>query len=180
MEAIFHLTNNFAYLFIVVLAMLQLPNMFMREGLEVPELLLLDVPLFLLTSGSIVLFYLTSHKALYPSLWDAVKRLPMMMALGIGLSINNARAVVEGLFGKDLEFVRTPKHGVTSNGQGWKKKKYKADKMFHSIVELAFAGYFALTIALAVMTGSWASIPFLVLFFCGFTYVGALSLYQAR
>jgi hypothetical protein len=30
------------------------------------------------------------------------------------------------------------------------------------------------------VTGSWVSIPFLVLFMVGFLYVGMLSLYQLR
>jgi cellulose synthase/poly-beta-1,6-N-acetylglucosamine synthase-like glycosyltransferase len=179
-ECVFHLTNNFAYLFLVVLACLQLPNMLLRRTIDNPELLLLDVPLFAGTCGSIVLFYLTTHRALYGDLWEAVKRLPLMMALGIGLSINNARAVVEGLFGKDLTFVRTPKHGVTQRTQGWRFKRYKAGKAFHSLVEIAFGLYFLITIVLAVITGSWITIPFLVLFMVGFLYVGSLSLFQVR
>lgn len=179
-EAIFHLTNNFAYLFLVILACLQLPNMLLRQEIDTPELLLLDVPLFAGTCGSIVVFYLTTHRALYNDLWDAIKRLPMMMALGIGLSINNARAVAEGLFGNDLTFIRTPKHGVTDKKQGWSMKKYKAGKAFHSLVELGFGLYFLVTIVLAVLTGAWITIPFLVLFMVGFLYVGSLSLFQMR
>jgi len=180
MEVIFHLTNNFAYLFLVLLAMLQLPNMLIRRHMDHPELLLLDVPLFAATCGSICVFYLVTHRALYDNLWDAIKRLPLMMALGIGLSVNNARAVLEGLFGKDLEFVRTPKHGVSGKRDDWKKKKYKASFPIHSLVELGFGLYFVVTIALAVITGSWITIPFLVLFMIGFLYVGTLSFFQAR
>ena len=179
-EAVFHLTNNFAYLFLILLALLQLPNMMLRKDMDNPELLLLDVPLFAATSGSIVLFYLTTHRALYNNLWEAIRRLPMMMALGIGLSINNTRAVIEGLFGNDVEFIRTPKHGVTNKKQGWSKKKYKAGPMFHSLVEFGFGLYFVFTIILGVVTGAWMSIPFLVLFMVGFLYVGSLSLYQLR
>lgn len=180
MEVIFHLTNNFAYLFLVLLAMLQLPNMLIRRHMDHPELLLLDVPLFAATCGSICVFYLVTHRALYDNLWDAIKRLPLMMALGIGLSVNNARAVLEGLFGKDLEFVRTPKHGVSGKRDDWKKKKYKASFPVHSLIELGFGLYFVVTIALAVITGSWITIPFLVLFMIGFLYVGTLSFFQAR
>ncbi len=179
-ELVFHLTNNFAYLFLVVLALLQLPNMLLRRHMDNPELLLLDIPLFAATCGSICVFYLVTHRALYDNLWEAIKRLPLMMALGIGLSVNNARAVIEGLFGKDLEFVRTPKHGVTGNQDSWKKKRYKARFPLHSVVEILFGLYFVVTIALAVVTGSWVTIPFLVLFMVGFLYVGSLSLYQAR
>jgi cellulose synthase/poly-beta-1,6-N-acetylglucosamine synthase-like glycosyltransferase len=180
-EAIFHLTNNFAYVFLIILAVLQLPNMLVRRDMPVPELLLLDAPLFLATSGSIVLFYLTSHSALYRDVWGAARRLPLTMALGIGLSINNARAVIEGLFGRDLEFVRTPKHGVTTDKkERWSLKKYRAGRNVGSIVEFAVGLYFVFTIVLAILTGSWISIPFLVLFMIGFLYVGSLSLYQAR
>lgn len=180
LEAIFHLTNNFAYLFLVILAMLQLPNMILRQQIARPELLLLDVPLFALTSGSIVLFYLTTHRALYGNVWEAIRRLPLMMALGIGLSLNNARAVVEGLFGRESEFVRTPKHGVTAKTQTWTKAKYRVSKNVYSWLEFGFGIYFVATIALATVIGAWFSIPFLVLFMIGFLYVGGLSLYQAR
>jgi cellulose synthase/poly-beta-1,6-N-acetylglucosamine synthase-like glycosyltransferase len=179
-EAVFHLTNNFAYLFLIVLALLQLPNMLLRQQMQRPELLLLDVPLFALTSGSIVLFYLTTHRALYGNLWEALRQLPLMMALGIGLSLNNARAVLEGLFGQEGEFVRTPKHGVIAHDQSWKQAKYRADKSFFAWLELGLGLYFVVTIALGVMVGAWASIPFLVLFMVGFFYVGILSLHQAR
>ena len=180
LEVLFHLTNNFAYLFLVILALLQLPNMLLRRHMDHPELLLLDIPLFAATCGSICVFYLVTHRALYDNLWEAIKRLPLMMALGIGLSVNNARAVVEGLFGKDLEFIRTPKHGVAGNQDTWKKKRYKARFPLHSLVEVGFGLYFVITIALAIITGSWISIPFLVLFMVGFLYVGSLSLYQSR
>lgn len=180
LEVFFHLTNNFAYIFLVILAALQLPNMLLRQEMANPELLLLDVPLFAATCGSICVFYLVSHSALYGDLWVAIRRLPLMMALGIGLSINNARAVIEGLFGKDVEFVRTPKHGVESKTSVWKKKKYKTKWPIHSLVELAFGAYFVFTIGLAMFTGSWVTIPFLLLFTVGFLYVGTLSLYQAR
>jgi cellulose synthase/poly-beta-1,6-N-acetylglucosamine synthase-like glycosyltransferase len=181
LEVIFHLTDNFAYLFLLALAVLQLPNMVLRQEMNRPELLLLDVPLFALTSGSIVLFYLTTHRALYGNLWEALMRLPLMMALGIGLSLNNARAVVEGLFGSESEFVRTPKHGVTQqNGESWTKKKYRASKELFSWLEVGLGLYFVSTIAIGMFIGAWASVPFVLLFMVGFLYVGTLSVHQAR
>lgn len=180
LEAVFHLTNNFAYLFLVALAILQLPNMLLRRHFSNPQLLLLDVPLFIATSGSIILFYLSTHHFLYRNVWDAAKRLPLMMALGIGLSVNNSHAVLEGLFSRDAEFVRTAKHGITDKKQNWKKRKYKAGINVGTVVELLFGLYFVFTIGMAAYTGAWTSIPFLVLFMVGFLYVGLLSLYQAR
>jgi hypothetical protein len=180
-ECMFHLTNNFAYLFLIILAALQLPNMLLRRQIERPELLLLDVPLFATTCLSIAVFYLITHRALYTDFWEAVRRIPLMMAVSIGLSINNARAVLEGLIGKESEFVRTPKHGIQKRDGNWISKRYKAgSEKVVIMLELLFGLYFVATITLAVITGSWISIPFLVLFMVGFIYVGSLSLYQAR
>ncbi len=181
LEAFFHLTNNFAYLFLLILAVMQLPNMLMRQVVDDPKLLMLDMPLFLSTTGSIALFYLVTHKALYGSVREALRRLPVVMALGVGLSVNNARAVLEGLFGRDLEFVRTPKHGVVGKKDDWRKrKKYRARLSTHSLVELGFGLYFLVTIGIAIATGDWVPIPFLLLFLLGFFYVGMLSLVQQR
>lgn len=181
LEALFHLTNNFAYLFLVVLALLQLPNMIIRSQMQSAWLLLLDVPLFLATCGSITLFYITAHLALYPSLWVAVRRLPMTMAVGIGLSLNNSKAVLAGLFGSSAEFVRTPKHGVLMGSTNMRSNRYlKRPKGQRSWLEFTFALYFVFTMGVALYTGSWPSIPFLILFTVGFVYVGLRSFYPGR
>jgi hypothetical protein len=47
-------------------------------------------------------------------------------------------------------------------------------------VEIGFGLYIVATILMAIVIGSWISIPFLVLFMVGFLYVGSLSLHQLR
>ncbi len=178
-EAFFHLTNNVAYVFLLILVALQLPNMLIRRQMEHPGLLLLDVPLFLATFGSIAAFYVVAHHDLYGGRWQAIKKLPAMMALGIGLSINNGRAAVEGLFGHDVEFVRTPKRGAVDGKPVSRAGSYRGRWPWHNTIELAFAIYSAVTLVLAIVTGSWASVPFLLLFCTGFTYVGVASLNEA-
>jgi glycosyltransferase involved in cell wall biosynthesis len=178
-EAVFHLTNNFAYLFLLVLALLQLPNMLIRRQLEHPELLMLDVPMFLATCGSVATFYVVAHHDLYGGRWEAIKRLPVMMALGIGLSINNGRAAVEGLFGRDVEFIRTPKRGVLDGGPKMPTKDYRGRWPWHNTLELLFALYCTASLLIAIATQSWASVPFLLLFCAGFSWVGLASLQEA-
>jgi hypothetical protein len=176
-EAFFHLTNNLAYVFLLVLAALQLPNMVVRREMEHPELLMLDLPLFLATCGSVAAFYVVAHHDLYGGSWKAIKQLPLMMALGIGLSINNGWAAVEGLFGRDVEFVRTPKRGNST--QSSSTRGYRGQWSRHNAIELAFGLYCTATLIIAVATKSWASVPFLLLFCAGFTYVGFASLVEA-
>jgi hypothetical protein len=56
--------------------------------------------------------------------WKCVVYLPVLMALGVGVCLNNAKAVFEAIWGairkKPSEFVRTPKYGVTGKSrQSW-------------------------------------------------------------
>mgnify|MGYP001047596441 CR=1 FL=1 len=178
-EAFFHLTNNVAYLFLLALAALQLPNMMIRRQMEDPTLLLLDVPLFWATCGSVAAFYVIAQRDLHGSTKEALKRLPAMMALGIGLSVNNGRAALEGLFGRDVEFVRTPKQGNQKTGLSPKLVGYRGRWPWHNTIELAFGIYSASTLIIAIVTQSWASVPFVALFSIGFLYVGLTSLVEA-
>ncbi len=185
LEAFFHLTANFAYLLMIFLALLLLPNLLLRTSHGWREVILIDLPLFFGTTGSIGVFYVTAHKELYGSPLKALVKVPLLMSLGIGLSINNAKAVLEGIFGYDTPFVRTAKHGVDEDknkdkDNSWKKKKYRASKGIVPFIELLFAAYFVVTIVIAYQGKHFISIPFLMLFLLGYLYVGVNSIYQRR
>ena len=101
------------------------------------------------------------------------------MSIGIGLCVNQTRAVLEALLGKETEFVRTPKHGIRGTlGQSWWSKKYRAAKSVTPFLELAMAAYFVVAIGVAIDHGHYMSLPFLGLFLYGFGYVGWVSLWQ--
>jgi len=137
------------------------------------------VPFFLATCGSVAAFYVIASHDLHGSRWQAIKRLPAMMALGIGLSINNGRAAIEGLFGHDVEFVRTPKHGAVDGTPATKAVRYRGNWPWHNTIEIAFGIYCSATLVIAILTRSWASVPFVLLFCSGFAYVGIVSLFEA-
>jgi hypothetical protein len=102
-----------------------------------------------------------------------------MMALGIGLSVNNGRAALEGWFGRDVEFVRTPKRGTLDGKPESAAKGYRGRWPWHNAVELGFALYCTVSLLVAVATQSWASVPFLLLFCAGFSWVALASLQEA-
>ena len=181
-EAFFHLTNNFAYPLLLLLSVLLLPNLLVRTHHGWREVLLIDLPLFFGTTLSIASFYMTSQREIdREGWWRTIKQLPLVMSVGIGLCINQTRAVLEALLGRESgEFVRTPKHGVVQRFERWTAKKYRASKTLIPMVEIIMATYFALAMVFAVVGGHYVSMPFLALFFVGFAYVGVMSLYQAR
>ena len=61
---------------------------------------LIDLPLFMASTMSVSSFYLVSQKELFPTTWyKTFLYVPFLMALGIGLTITNTKAVLEALVG---------------------------------------------------------------------------------
>ena len=184
-EAFFHLTNNFAYPLLLLLSLLLLPNLILRTTHGVREVLMIDLPLFFGTTLSIASFYLASEREVARmtgdrsrTTWSTLAQLPLVLSIGIGLCVNQTRAVLEAVFGRETEFVRTPKHGIRGRLESWSGKKYRAARSLTPLFELAMAGYFVGALHIAVSHGHYVSVPFLLLFFFGFGYVGALSAWQ--
>src|SRR3989304_933320 len=108
----------------VVLSVLWPPAMIFRYNMGWTEMLLIDVPLFAAATLSVFNFYLISQREAYPDWRSRVKYLPMVMAVGIGLAVNNSKAVIEAMLGHESEFARTPKYGIGRGREGWQDKKY--------------------------------------------------------
>jgi cellulose synthase/poly-beta-1,6-N-acetylglucosamine synthase-like glycosyltransferase len=177
-EAFFHLTANLAYLLMIPLTILLPITVVVRVSHGWYEVLLLDIPFFAAATFSVVAFYAASQAEQGRSWWQRVKYVPLVMALGIGLAVNQARAVVEALMGYQTEFTRTPKHGVQVAGESVARKRYKAAVTFQPIVELALAAYMTYGVMYLVEREVYYSLPFLVLFQVGFGYVGLASVWE--
>ena len=179
-EAFFHLSSNMSYLLMLVLSLFTLPSLVIRYERGWQNIMILDMPIFLIGTLSVLSFYVLSQKEIYGDWFSRVKYLPMLMSLGIGLSVNNSKAVLEALFGYETDFKRTPKYCIEKNSDHWQHKKYRVGKSAVAIIELAFAAYFALTIAYAILNGFYFSVPFLLLFLFGFSYTGLTSFFQTH
>jgi hypothetical protein len=164
-----------------VLSLLLMPAMVIRFYQGWFQMLLIDVPLFMASTFSISSFYLVSQKELYPRSWfKTFLYLPFLMALGIGLTVTNTRAVMEAIFGIKSSFKRTPKYRVEKKGEKSQAAKYRKRLGIVPWVELIIGCYFALTIAYAITNENYFTIPFLLLFVVGYWYTGLLSLLQGR
>ncbi len=178
-EAFYHLTANLSYPLMVVLSTLLMPAMIIRFYQGWFQMLLIDFPLFLASTFSISSFYLVSQRELFPGRWYRVLLyIPCLMALGIGLTVTNTKAVMEALFGIKSAFKRTPKYRVEKRGQRSQAAKYRKRLGLVPWIELLIGGYFALTIWYAMANENYITVPFLVLFLVGYWYTGLLSLLQ--
>ena len=180
LEATAHLTSNFAWLLLMVLCFLIFPNTKYQPEMSILVKALIHIPIFIFASGSVVFFYLMSQKALHPkSWWKEIVYLPCLLALGIGMSINNARAVMEALLNMQSGFVRTPKYGVEKlkrkKAPAPRKSRYKAIKSATPVVEFFFGAFFLFVLIDALLSGNIVSFIFLLPFPLGFFYTSISS-----
>jgi hypothetical protein len=144
-------------------------------------MLYIDLPLFLASTFSISSFYLVSQRELFPKSWPrALLFLPILMALGIGLTITNTKAVIEALIGRKSAFARTPKYRVESKKDKIGATKYRKRLGWVPWIEMLIGGYFALTVYYAIENENYITVPFLLLFVVGYWCTGLMSLLQGR
>src|ERR1700736_4164748 len=175
-EATGHLTSNFAYLLLACLCVLLHPSIGGPQSGWL-RTFLIDVPIFMTASVSVAVFYICAQRELHPRSWmKEILLLPCLLALGVGLSLNNARAVLEAVFNHKSDFARTPKYGIERKSQPWRSCRYMPLKSLLPIAEMAFALYFTYFVWFALVHQQFLSVPFLLMFQAGFLYVSLSSL----
>lgn len=169
LEAVFHMTPHFSYPLMLLLSAFLLPMVMVMPASDPVSLLLVDVPLLVGSSGSVVAFYVTADLAQGRSAWNALRNLPPLMALGCGMSPYLSKAVYEGMGRVTGEFVRTPKKGEKKGGS----QRYHARTSLPWI-EIVLAVENAIAIVVAVHTRHYFAAPFALLFSFGYAWVATL------
>jgi cellulose synthase/poly-beta-1,6-N-acetylglucosamine synthase-like glycosyltransferase len=166
-EAVFHMTPHFAYPLMLLLSVFLLPMLIVMPASDPRTLLLVDIPLMIGSSGSVVAFYVTADVTQGRSALGALIKLPALMALGCGMSPYLSKAVWQGMCGPTGEFVRTPKKGDKSAMH----QRYHARTQIPWI-ELVLALQNFIAIVVAIQTKHYLAAPFALMFAMGYTWVG--------
>jgi len=188
-EAFFHLTCFMMHLYVLLLVLLLFPAMYVQcVPMETGTFwrIFFDIGVFTLATVSAGVFYAASQFELFGDWRTAVKYMPLLMALGVGLSVSNAKGILEALWGKKSEFVRTPKYGdgtalagaaIDSAPAAARRKK----RSLLPFVEMAMGVYMIVCMLFSLGDyRSWLTAPFLVMFAFGFFYVSVTSLLSER
>lgn len=178
LEAAFHLLANVTYPMALVPALLMLPLMWLPGHGQTPTALGVFLPVFLLSTGAFVSFFIAGLLRSEPRRAGRWLALPAVLMVGIGMSLQNTRAVIAGLCTRGGEFHRTPKRGPGRVGKR-EPAGYRARVDSWGAAELVLASYFAVCAAQAVDLERFEAVPFLGLFALGFAYVGGLTVLEA-
>ncbi len=206
-EAFFHLTCTIVYPLMVLMTLLMYPTFIfnmspvkinttaMISALQpqaewsgpVMNNWLFGLSLFVLATCSASTFFIYAQKELFGRIagWKTLVYLPFIMALGVGVCVNNTKAVIEAIISmirrKPAEFVRTPKYGVTGKHRGVTMRnapKFNLSKLGLPIIEIAFGLYMVSFIVISLKYGAaLTTIPFLMIFAGGYLYVGGSTIW---
>ena len=175
-EAGFHLLGNVCYLLMLATAFLLGPVCVARSHVNWKGLIWLDIPILLTTTVSLVFFYLQAERSIGRNFFHVMALMPVVLCLGIGISINNALAVLEGWRQMGGEFVRTPKYRIESHAENLKSKSYaQVGKRLLPWIERFTFLYCLGTGIFCAIQGLWLVLPFLCLFIFGYGYVVGLT-----
>lgn len=179
-EAFMHLSPNISYPMMILVSALMLPVMVVRFYMGWMQMVFLDLPLIIAAFWSIAAFYLVAQRELHPQSWKrAIWLLPALVGAGVGLTIINARAVLEACFGIHTAFARTPKYAIAGQQKArLAEVQYRRKSGWLPFAEIACGTYFLAMIGYAIDSLNFLAVPFLLLFVGGYYWFGFSTLWQ--
>ena len=185
LEAFFHLTSPVVYLLVTALALLFYPVIYVN--LHQPDTdswagTLMGLSLFALGTLSAGTFYIVSQRTQKRDVWSTILQMPLLMAIGVGIALNNARACLEALVGHQSPFVRTPKYNPRKGGSFHRLTSPGGQGISHAkvlmpLVELSMGTYMLWCAFCSIeLEFPIVSTPFMLLFAAGYFYVGLSTL----
>ena len=182
LHATFHLLNSTVFVAILLMAVLSVPLVFVRGS--VPQLR----PVFRVAAGFLLAFLPLIYY--YYSAWRLAGgagrggwasfawKFPLFLAVSMGLSLHNARAVVLGLRGQRSAFIRTPKLGLVRRQGTWQGRRYRTGTLDGlTLLEGLLALYFLLGLGAGFYLRDFGLVPFHLLLAVGF---GLVCYYSVR
>ena len=169
-HAALHLLNSSVFISLFVAAILSVPMLFIKD--RNPDITwIFDLGMvFLLGFFAIGVFYWVASRRMFRQSTGTyfLKRFLPFLAISMGLSLHNALASLEGLFGRRTPFIRTPKFNIRSKDETWRSNSYINERISPvTWIEGVLALYFSFGIFYGLFTNDAG-----LLFFHSFLAIG--------
>lgn len=174
LEACFHFAHWWHYPLGILISILILPQLMVAAPMGIGGIWSGLAGFLLLTTTA--LFYLASERHIGMPWWRLLLDMPILMAVGVGLALNNSRAIWKALRGAPASFDRTPKYHGRSAGPppaGYRARPAIARWWW---TEVALGMYVCAALGYATAQACYPVVPFLLPLSTGFLYAGLSSL----
>ena len=143
-EAFLHMTHYTVAVLMLLLSLLTMPVVLYAPTIDSWWLTSILWPIIIIGAIAPCVMYTGSGFILGHTRYS-LSHFPSMLAMGTGLCVNNALAVLDAFTGRKTEFVRTPKSG--SSGVKKRKGRYKANtNLIQGLIEFSIGVYCLITL----------------------------------
>lgn len=175
-QAFMHLTYYMVHPLLLTVTLLSIPVFELQgQGLSTPLSWVVGLACSLVTLAPLSMLVYAQY-VLHPHWWRRIWQLPSIMLIGIGVALSTSFAVLGAFWGRDREFVRTPKFGIRSEGGTWLGKAYVDRRPWTGVLEIGLGLYSAWAIWYAWQQEQYGVLPFFALYSTGFLSVGVLTI----
>jgi len=175
-EAFLHLTGYLVHPLLLIMILISLPAALLFNDHRFSVLGVVGYVISFATMGPSIM-YIYAQKVLHRDWKTRILFLPSMIAIGIGIAVNNTRAVLEACLGINTPFVRTPKYGVTDNAKKRPLQGYRMPVDAGVIWELLFGVYCLAGVWITLKHRDLFLTPWMFIYAAGFLYIGLFSLW---
>ena len=180
-EGTVHLTGYFVFPFVLLVALLHAPLVwFEQTGTGPGQWFFAICGIGLFGFAGFVASQIFAQRDLHHDWLQRLTIMPVFVAGSMGMAVNNTRAIVEGLIGRETPFVRTPKYNSTgiSGGRWWRSSYAGSGSLSTEVILEALLTLYSIGGLVAIIAvGQWAAIPFQLLFAIGF---GLVAMYGIK
>ncbi len=142
-----HLFSSSLFVAILILTVVSIPLMFMVGPMQLD---MTHFGPFILATVSIILVYYAANVHSVKAEKNYLSRLgyflilfPVFLSLSMAMAFHNSIAVLQGFWGKQTAFIRTPKYNISAKGDSIVAGKYlKREISFSTILEGLLGLYF--------------------------------------
>lgn len=179
-HAVFHLFNSSIFVCLLVAALLSIPMLYIKFSNPSYNIVFNLGSIFLVGFFSIGYFYWIASRRMEPfRTWKYFAgTFPFFLTVSMGLSLHNALAVLEGLFGRRTPFIRTPKFNITDGRKKWHGNIYIKNKInLITVMEGLLTIYFIFGIVFGIYLQDFGLILFHLMLAAGF---GSVFYYSVK
>jgi glycosyltransferase involved in cell wall biosynthesis len=180
LQAVIHLTNHVVYPMLLLLGLSALPALMVLDRHPEVGWAFRVATILVVASFGHPYLYFVSQRIRGKTFGEALALIPLVVAGNMGIAVNNTRALVEALLGRQSGFNRTPKYALLSRSDNWRGKQYHVPVTAWPFVEVLLAAVALTGMGYALVHGHYLALPFLALYVLGAGYVGLSSLYNVR
>lgn len=184
-HAILHLMNSSMFLCIFTMAVLSVPAIFIKEYYSHLAIFFNVMAFFVLTSVIFFICYWNTYKNIrgggFKNFIKYIGLFFIFYTIAMGFSFHNSIAVLEGLWGKKSEFIRTPKFNIESLKDKWKDNIYITKSISkNTIFEGLLMVYFLFGLYIGFKFHDFGLFPFHLMLFFGYGFVFYKSIFSTR